>query len=111
MRRCSSDASKSTKQSPRRGAFGFLVAKTLSHLVFAFELKYIPEALYKELEGEGEEIAKMLNGYISCLKKSKQGANEPGANRAVREQPASYLPSLSKTTKLVKILLSNSLIL
>ncbi len=39
---------------------------------------------------ESKEIGKMLNGYIGYLKKSKQGANEPGANHAVRENPESY---------------------
>ena len=32
----------------------------------------------------------MLNGYISFLKKSKQGANEPGANHAIREETEPY---------------------
>ena len=65
--------------------------ETLSHLVFAIEVGYIPEALYKELENEGEEIDKMLNGYISCLKKSKQGANEAGANHVAHEEAEPYL--------------------
>ena len=64
--------------------------ETLSHLVFAFEADFIPETLYKELEQEGEEIDKMLNGYIGYLKKSKKGANEPGANYATREDIESY---------------------
>ncbi len=37
-----------------------------------------------------KKIDKMLNGYISYLKKSKQGANEPGANHTVREESAPY---------------------
>lgn len=64
--------------------------ETLSHLIFAFEADFIPEELYKELEREGEEIDKMLNGYIGYLKKSKKGANEPGANYAIREETESY---------------------
>jgi four helix bundle protein len=64
--------------------------ETLSHLVFAFEMEFIPAALYNELEKEDEEIEKMLNGYISFLKKSKQGANEPGANHAIREESEPY---------------------
>ena len=64
--------------------------ETLSHLVFSFEADFIPANLYKELETEGEEIEKMLNGYISFLKKSKQGANEPGANHIVREEAEPY---------------------
>lgn len=65
--------------------------ETLSHLVFAFETKYISENTYKKFEMEGEEIDKMLNGYIAFLKKSKQGANEPGANTIISEDPALYI--------------------
>lgn len=72
--------------------------ETLSHLIFALEMNYIPAELYKELEIEGEEIDKMLNGYISFLKKSKQGANEPGANLAVHEEPAPYTVEPSEDT-------------
>lgn len=64
--------------------------ETLSHLVFCSEVDFIPADLYKELETEGEEIEKMLNGYIAFLKKSKQGENEPGANHKVREDAEPY---------------------
>ena len=64
--------------------------ETLSHLIFAFEADFIPNALYKELEAEGEEIDKMLNGYIGYLKKSKHGLNEPGANLSIQEEPVLY---------------------
>lgn len=64
--------------------------EVLSHLTFAYDLNFISEGLYKELANEGEEIDKMLNGYISYLKKSKQGASEPGANYLSREESASY---------------------
>ena len=67
------------------------LAETLSHLIFASEVDFIPEALYKELEAEGEEIERMLNGYIGYLKKSKQGEHEPGADRIVREDPEPYI--------------------
>lgn len=65
--------------------------ETLSHLIFCFEVDMISETLYKELENEGEEIEKMLNGYIAFLKKSKQGENEPGANYKVREDSEPYI--------------------
>ena len=75
--------------------------ETLSHLVFAFEAGFITEELFKELEREGEEIDKMLNGYIGYLKKSKKGANEPGANYAIREETESnYAVSLEDSTNL-----------
>jgi four helix bundle protein len=64
--------------------------ETLSHLIFCFEVDFIPETLYKEFETEGEEIEKMLNGYIAFLKKSKQGENEPGANYKIREDAEPY---------------------
>jgi len=65
--------------------------EVLSHLAFAYEMNFISEELYKEVANEGEEIDKMLNGYVSYLKKSKQGANEPGAKRSAREESASYI--------------------
>jgi four helix bundle protein len=64
--------------------------ETLSHLIFCLEAGFIPETLYKELESEGEEIEKMLNGYIAFLKKSKQGENEPGAYQKIREEAELY---------------------
>ena len=64
--------------------------ETLSHLTFALEMNYISTELYKEFEAEGEEIDRMLNGYIGFLKKSKQGVNEPGANLVIHEEAAVY---------------------
>jgi len=64
--------------------------ESLSHLAFAFEADFIPNALYQELEKEGEEIEKMLNGYIGYLKKSKQGADEPGASHSIHEDAQLY---------------------
>jgi four helix bundle protein len=76
--------------------------ETLSHLIFSFEADFISAELYHELESQGEEIEKMLNGYIAFLKKSKQGANEPGATHAVQEENATYniepLDALEDTT-------------
>ena len=64
--------------------------ETLSHLVFSFEAKYIPDTLFKELSTEGDEIGRMLNGYITYLKRSKQGEKEPGSSHAVQEIPELY---------------------
>ena len=66
-------------------------------MIFCFETGFIPETVYKELESEGEEIEKMLNGYIAFLKKSKQGENEPGANHKVREEAEPYNIEPSET--------------
>jgi four helix bundle protein len=64
--------------------------ETLSHLIFSFEAKYLPEPLFKELSTEGDEIGRMLNGYITYLKRSKQGANEPVAVHAIKEISDTY---------------------
>ena len=64
--------------------------EVLSHLAFAHGMSFIFTELYRALSGEGDEIDKMLNGYIAYLKKSKQGANEPGVNHAVREESFPY---------------------
>jgi hypothetical protein len=42
------------------------------------------------LASEIQEIRRMLNGYISFLKTSKQGAAEPGASLAVHEVQTAY---------------------
>ncbi|HVM72675.1 MAG TPA: four helix bundle protein [Anaerolineales bacterium] len=65
--------------------------ETQSHLAFSFEAQFIPESLFKELSIEGDEIGRMLNGYITFLKRSKQGANEPGSVHAIQEIPEPYI--------------------
>jgi len=64
--------------------------ETLSHIVHAQKVGYVAEPLYKSLISDGEELNRLINGYIAFLKKSKQGANEPGANYAVREDAPTY---------------------
>jgi four helix bundle protein len=60
--------------------------ETRSHLLFAHEAGYLPRALFDDLDHEAEEIEKMLHGYISHLRKSKVGFNEPGARDSVSEE-------------------------
>ena len=64
--------------------------ETLSHLAIASETGMIPAALFADLSAEAEEIEKMLNGYIAFLKKSKRGANEPGALHSIAEESQPY---------------------
>ena len=64
--------------------------ETLSHLVICYELKYIPKAIFDSIEQDGEKLTQLINGYISYLKRSKQGQNEPGANQGVHENMAPY---------------------
>ena len=65
--------------------------ETLSHIVFARKVGYIPPALYESLAGDGEELTRLINGYIGFLKQSKRGANEPGAIYAARELSSDYI--------------------
>jgi four helix bundle protein len=72
------------------------LAETLSHLILSSEAGYIPETLYKELTTEGDELERMLNGYITYLKRSKQGANEPGSIHAIHETNEPYITELEE---------------
>jgi four helix bundle protein len=64
--------------------------ETLSHVVYAHRVNYISDAIYNSLVADGENLNRLINGYISFLKRSKQGANEPGATSAVRESAPDY---------------------
>jgi len=64
--------------------------ETLSHLVFCHEAGFVPGEIYASLEKEGQEIEKMIYGYIGYLVKTKQGANESGAKRSVGEEQEIY---------------------
>jgi len=72
--------------------------ETVNHLRVSYDLKYCDNNLYRALRSQAEEIRKMLNGYISCLKTQKTGEKEPGAHLCVREIPAEYLISDSEST-------------
>ena len=65
--------------------------ETLSHIAFARRVEYIPSNLYQSLAHDGEELTRLINGYIGFLKQSKRGANEPGATYAVREVSSDYI--------------------
>jgi four helix bundle protein len=67
------------------------LSEAYTHLTLAFELGYIPQKAYIELRKQVEELIRIINGYIAYLKRAKIGANEPGANYSVREEPTSYL--------------------
>ena len=64
--------------------------ETLSHLVIAHEMDYIPTSLFDSLEQDGEKLLQLINGYIGYLKRSKQGQNEPGAGLSAHEDAAPY---------------------
>lgn len=65
--------------------------ETLSHIAFARKVEYLPLALYQSLASDGEELTRLINGYVGFLKQSKRGANEPGTTYAVREFSQDYI--------------------
>jgi four helix bundle protein len=66
--------------------------ETFSHLTQAYQLSYFQDGMYRSLAKEVTELRRLLNGYILFLKRSKRGANEPGANLVIRDDPAPFLP-------------------
>lgn len=68
--------------------------ETLSQLVLCHELNYIPDSLYDQLSKDGESLERLINGYIAYLKRSKQGANEPGAEHNIHESEEYYLTDI-----------------
>ena len=64
--------------------------ESLSHIVYAHKVGYVSEIVYRSCAADGENLNRLINGYIGFLKKSKQGAHEPGANYTVREEPSDY---------------------
>ncbi|GAP13515.1 four helix bundle protein [Longilinea arvoryzae] len=53
--------------------------ETRTHLVLASRLGYINTDVFQQLDRHAVEIRSLLNGYISFLKRSKRGINEPGS--------------------------------
>jgi four helix bundle protein len=64
--------------------------ETLSHLALAFELDYLPELSYRQLISTGDDLVKLINGYIAYLKRSRLGANEPGSQESIHEFNGTY---------------------
>jgi len=62
--------------------------ETFSHLTLAHRLGYLDAGRYDQISGEIRELRRMLSGYVSFLRRSKRGANEPGAS--IRDETAHY---------------------
>ena len=67
------------------------LTETYSHLRLAHDLGYLGAEDFEDLKKPTEELVRIINRYIAYLKRSKIGANEPGAGHAIRENPAPYL--------------------
>ena len=69
-------------------ARGSLV-EVFSHLTYAQKMGYLPEDQYTTLVTQLQNLHITSNGYITFLKRSKQGSNEP--DHAVHEPAPEYL--------------------
>ena len=76
------------------------LSETYTHITVAHELGYIPQPIYAELRKQVEDLIRIINGYIAYLKRAKTGANEPGANHAVKEEAAFYSADFPKGSAL-----------
>jgi len=66
--------------------------ETYNHLFLSYKLAYISQETFNKFTGNIQEIRRLLNGYITFLKKSKQGDNEPGSAGKIQEDPNLYSP-------------------
>jgi four helix bundle protein len=71
--------------------------ETISHLVTALDLGYVPQAMYDQLRALADEVRRMLNGYIAFLKRRRQGESEPGSQLTVHEVHVAYTTDDSLT--------------
>lgn len=77
--------------------------ETLSHLSLASKTSHLSEEVYLSLIKDGNALDQLINGYIAYLKRSRIGANEPGAPVSTREETADYTvnePELPDSTVL-----------
>jgi four helix bundle protein len=68
--------------------------ETISHLVIAHDLGYLPDQVYQKLVDEGENLDKLINGYIGYLKRSRTGIHEPGSPHSLHDEVETYLPEI-----------------
>jgi four helix bundle protein len=66
--------------------------ETYNHLSLSYKHGYISQDTFNIFNGCIQEIHRLLNGYITFLKKSKQGENEPGSTHKIQEDPNMYSP-------------------
>lgn len=64
--------------------------ETRNHLIFAREMGYLSDSTLNLYNEEGEQLRKMINGYIAYLKKSKRGASEYEKASTIHEDLSPY---------------------
>lgn len=51
---------------------------------------YLPNDVFEKVSVEAGRVNRLIHGYISYLKRSRQGENEPGASTTIRETFVDY---------------------
>jgi len=64
--------------------------ETFSHVTLARKLDYIDQDTYQHQISNIQILRRMINGYISFLKRSKRGENEPSPSQQIMDDPLSY---------------------
>jgi len=59
-----------------------------SHLCFAYRMEYITNQVYEKYVLLVQEAHRIINGYITYLKRTKQGEGEPG--HGIRDAQSRY---------------------
>jgi len=62
----------------------------ISHLILAHDLRFITDELFVKMTSSGNNLIILLNGYIAYLKKTKQGENESGNKKLIKEKNENY---------------------
>lgn len=64
--------------------------EAMTQIILAFRLGYLNEGLFQQAIRDNQEVVRLINGYITFLRQSKRGENEPGSQR-IREAESAYL--------------------
>jgi four helix bundle protein len=64
--------------------------ETYTYLSSANQLGYFSDKIFHPLNNEIIELRRMINGYITFLRKSKRGENEPGIIGLIKEDSIEY---------------------
>ena len=68
------------------------LTESLSQLHFIKDVGYLPENTITPLIEAGQDLLRLINGYVGYLKRTRQGANEPGVPNILKEMDESYQP-------------------
>jgi four helix bundle protein len=63
----------------------------LSHLVLSRDFGYINNDVYEKVIEQGNNLDLLLNGYITYLRKTKQGEKEFTLQKSIQEDHAIYI--------------------